>query len=592
MTEFSRYTFSVLQETEFILQRGTADDLDPILLLLPGAEAPLLASVKRLEHEYALRSELDPAWAARPFAMTCYRDRPALVLEDPGGVPLGELCGRPLELAQFIAIATALATAVRKMHDFTIIHKDIKPGNVLVDAVRGRAWLFGFGVASLLQREQRGGSPVEEIAGTLAYMAPEQTGRMNRSVDSRSDLYALGATLYHMLTGVPPFAATDPVELIHCHIAQQPTWPHERIRTIPRQISSIVMKLLAKTMEERYQTAAGLEIDLYRCRAECDSAGQIDDFPLGTRDFSDRLLIPEKLYGRDQEVATLLEAFNRMVASGTPEVVLISGYSGIGKSSVVNQLRTALIPPRALFASGKFDEYKDGVPYSTLVQAFESLVRIVLGLSEVELAQWRDLIKSALGPNGGLMVSLIPELELVIGPQPAIPDLPPEDALNRFQMTFRRLVGVFARRDHPLVLFLDDLQWLDAASLDVVQHLITSGEVRHYMVIGAYRDNQVDASHPLMRALDAIRNTGAPIHHIHLQSLRSEDVGRLMADTLRCDEDRVLPLTELVHKSTGGNPFFTIQLVAELAEEKLIAFDNNTGAWTWDLSAHWEPERW
>ena len=363
--------------------------------------------------------------------------------------PLDRLLGRPLDVSHFLRIAIPLAGALRHVHERGLIHKDIKPANILVDAASGGVWLTGFGIASRLPREHQVPAPPEVIAGTLAYMAPEQTGRMNRSVDSRSDLYALGVTLYEMLTGQLPFTAADPMEWVHCHIARQPVPPNERVAGVPGPLSAIVMKLLAKTAEERYQTAAGVEADLRRCLAEWESHGRIDPFPLGAHDASDRLLIPERLYGREREIDTLLASFDRVVANGTPELVLVSGYSGIGKSSVVNELHKALVPPRGLFASGKFDQYKRDIPYATLAQAFQSLVRPILGQSEAELGRWRDALREALGPNGQLIVNLVPELELVIGKQPPVPDLPPRDAQNRFQLVFRRFLGVFASAGAP-----------------------------------------------------------------------------------------------------------------------------------------------
>ena len=445
----------------------------PLLAAMPSSAQPSPETLARLQHAYALREELDPAWAARPLRLEPHQGRLTLLSEDPGGEPLLRLMGRPWEITSFLRLAIGIATALAQVHQRGLIHKDIKPANILVNSVTGQVWLMGFGIASRLPRERQAPAPPEVIAGTLAYMAPEQTGRMNRSIDSRSDLYALGVTLYEMLTGALPFTASDPMEWVHCHIARQPAPPDERVAGIPAPLSAIVMKLLAKTAEDRYQTAAGLAVDLRQCLAEWESHGGIEPFPLGAHDASDRLLIPEKLYGREREIETLLAAFDRVVANGATELVLVSGYSGIGKSSVVNELHKALVPPRGLFASGKFDQYKRDIPYATLAQAFRSLVRPLLGESEAELGRWRDALSEALGPNGQLIVNLVPELELVIGKQPPVPDLPPQDAKNRFQMVFRRFLGVFARKEHPLALFLDDLQWLDAATLDLLEHLVT-----------------------------------------------------------------------------------------------------------------------
>src|SRR5262249_55635560 len=322
--------------------------------------------------------------------------------------------------------------------------------NILVNRTSGDAWLIGFGIASRLPRERQAPAPPESIAGTLAYMAPEQSGRMNRSIDSRSDLYSCGVTLYQMLTGSLPFTPSDPMEWIHCHIARQAMPPSERLATIPASVSRIIMRLLAKTAEERYQTAAGLERDLRRCLAEWERHRRIDPFALGEHDTPDRLLIPEKLYGRAREVDTLLASFDRIVKSGRPELVLVSGYSGIGKSAVVNELHKPLVPPRGLFASGKFDQYKRDIPYATLAQAFQSLIRPLLSKSEEELSTWRNALHEALDPNGQLMVDLVPELRAVIGEQPSVPDLPSQDTQRRFHLVFRRFISVFARPEHPL----------------------------------------------------------------------------------------------------------------------------------------------
>src|SRR5205807_1889391 len=446
-----------------------------------------------------------------------------------------------------------------------------------------QARLMSLGIASRVARERQSPQPPEFVAGSLAYMAPEQTGRMNRSIDSRSDLYSLGVTLYEMLTGSLPFAAADPLEWVHCHLARQPRPPGDRA-TVPEPLSAITMKLLAKNAEERYQTVSGLETDLRRCLEEWQSHGRIDPFPLGAHDSSDRLLIPEKLYGREREVDTLLAAFDRVVAQGTPELVLVSGYSGVGKSSVVNELHKVLVPPRGLFASGKFDQYKRDIPYATLAQAFQMLVRQILVKSEAEVGYWRHALQEALGPNGQLIINLIPEVEFLIGKQPPVPDLPPRDAQNRFHLVFRRFLGAFARPEHPLALFLDDLHWLDAPTLELLEYLITDPNVRYLMLVGAYRDNEVGSSHLLTRTLETLRKAGVRVQEIVLAPLGLDDVGALVSDALHYETVHVRPLTQLVHEKTAGNPFFAIQFLTALAEQGLLEFDPHAAAWLWDFA--------
>ncbi|MBV8472113.1 MAG: AAA family ATPase, partial [Hyphomicrobiales bacterium] len=562
--------------------KGPDGSLIAVLAVRPSAEHPHPAVIDRLAHEYGWKDELDNAWAAPPLDFVQEGGRAVLVLADPGGGPLAELIGAPMGVEGFLRLAIGIATAVGKLHERGLVHKDIKPHNIIVDSASGEVRLTGFGIASRLRRERQSVQPPETIAGTLAYMAPEQTGWMNRSIDSRSDLYALGVTLYEMLTGSLPFAAVDPMEWVHCHIARKPMAAADRAPGVPSMLSAIVMKLLAKTAEERYQTAGGLARDLRRCLAEFEDRGSIEAFPLGQHDTSERLTIPEKLYGREREIATLLAAFDRIVEGGAPELVLVTGYSGVGKSSVVNELHKVLVPPRALFAFGKFDQFKRDIPYSTLAQAFRGLIRSLLGKSDVELSNWRDALHAALGDNGQLMVDLVPELSLIVGDQPVVPELGPRDAQYRFQRVFRRFLGVFARPEHPLALFLDDLQWLDAATLDVIEDLLTQSGLSHLLLIGAYRDNEVDAAHPLTHKLEAIRQTEARVQEIRLGPLGHEHLSQLITDAVRCEPAPAAQLAELVQQKTAGNPFFAIQFLHAVADEGLLALDADAGRWLWD----------
>jgi predicted ATPase/signal transduction histidine kinase len=584
MAQVSRNVLETLwDDGNFVLSRRIlAGEGSPVLALAPSSKRPVRWVIERLERTYALRETLDPTAVPRLLGLDQEGDLPALLFEDPGGNLLAGLVGEPWELTQFLRIATGMAAALGGLHRQGLIHGNVNPASILVNLSSGRAWLVGASFESRLARAQNV-APLESAA-TFAYMAPEQTGRINRPVDARSDLYSLGVTLYELLTGTLPFSGSDPMEWAHAHIARQPVPPSERVADVPEQVSAIVSKLLSKTAESRYQSAAGLEADLRSCLASWEKDRRIDRFPLGARDISERLFIPEKLYGRDQESRELEAAFDRMLDSGRPELVLISGYSGIGKSSVVNEVCRYLVSPQAIFASGKFDQYKRDIPYATLAQALQSSISQILGKSDAEVAGWKRALQEAVGPNGELIVNLIPELEFIIGQQPAVPDLTPQEAQARFQMVFRRFLSAFAGPEHPLTLFLDDLQWLDKATLELVEDLVFEPEIRYVLLIGAYRDNEVGPSHPLARMLAGIREAGANVHEIGLRPLALQDVARLVADSLHCSWGSAEPLAQLVHEKTGGNPFFVIQFFTALAEEGLLWFDPADYAWTWDMS--------
>ncbi len=418
----------------------------------------------------------------------------------------------------------------------------------------------------------------------MPYLSPEQTGRTNRAIDSRADLYSLGVTFYEMLTGRLPFEARDPVEWVHCHVARAPPSPSDVVPEVPRILARIVLKLLSKMPEDRYQTARGLRLDLERCLAEWSRSGRIEPFAPGERDASDRLQIPQRLYGREAEIALLLQAFDRLVSTGDPELVVVSGYSGIGKTALVHELDKAIVRERAFFLSGKFDQYKRDVPYATLVQAFRELVLEILAESEEGVLAWRQRLSGALGINGQLIADVIPPVELVIGRQPPAPELPPTEAQNRFRMVFRQFIGVFAQAEHPLALFLDDLQWADSASLGLLADLLAHGEVRHLLLIGAYRDNEVTPSHPLMLTLDEARRAGARVSDIVLGAIPREGLAVFVSDALHCRAEGAAPLANLVYEKTAGNPFFAIQFLFSLHEEGLIEFDGRAGAFRWDVA--------
>jgi PAS domain S-box-containing protein len=554
-----------------------------VLAMRFAADHPTPASLDRMAHEYSLKEELQSAWAVRPLELAHEDGQSLLLFEESGGEPLSRLLGAPIEVGRFLHLAIRIVNALGQVHQHGLLHKDLKPANILVNAI-GEVRLTGFGIASRLPRERQAPEPPETIAGTLAYMAPEQTGRMNRSVDSRSDLYALGVTLYEMLVGSLPFTARDPMEWVHCHIARQPAPPGERAKDVPAPVSAIVMKLLSKTAEDRYQTAEGLGWDLRRCLTDWEVAGRIDVFPLGTHDRAKHLLIPEKLYGRDVEISTLLDAFERVVAQGTPELVLVCGYSGIGKSSVVNELNKVIVLPRGIFISGKFDQRLRDIPYSTLAQAFQRLIRQILNGQAADIVRSRDAIRQAVGKQGRLLTDLIPELESLIGPQPPVPVLSPLEARLRFQTVFQSFVGVFARAEHPLVIFIDDLQWLDPATLTVVDYLISHPDTRHLLLIGAYRDNEVGPEHPLMGTLKSIRGAGTAVHEVVLGPLSVDDFNQLLCDAFRCAREQAFPLAALVHRKTDGNPFFAGQFLTNLVEEGFLEFEPSSNSWRWDLA--------
>ena len=580
--DLSRYVLEVLRDDRLTaLYRGRRTDRSgSVLVLMPASQEAAATSLQRFEHEDALSEQLHPAWAAVPLHLGYHRGQPVLILADPGGLPLGQLLGAPMPPGRFLTLAVGLAAAVRQMHERGLVHKDIRPANVLAEAA-GEVWLTGFGLASRVQRERPSPASAKLVEGTPAYMAPEQTGRMNRSIDQRSDLYSLGVTFYEMLTGALPFNAVDAVDWIHSHLARPPIPPTERLPGLSPTLEAIVLKLLQKRAEDRYQTVRALEADLRRCLDEWTARGAIAPFALAENDRPDRLLIPESLYGRADALDRLLGAFDRVALTGRMEVVLLSGPAGIGKSALVGELQKATVGRPGLYAGGKFDQYQRDIPYATVAAAFQDLVRQILTLDEAELDCWRADLLDALGPNGRLMTNLVPDLAIIIGDQPPAPDLPAADAQNRFHRVFQRLLAVFARPERPLVLFLDDVQWLDPGTIELIERLAAEPDVGHLLLICAYRDNEVEASHRLARALETI---SAQTRHerLRLEPLTPAHVTQFLADALNSPTDSIGSLAGPVADKTGGNPFYLAQFLTALADEELLVFDHGTNAWRWD----------
>ena len=574
----------VRRDPPFVLYRAREKGASGTMLALaPAARDASSAALARLQHEYSLRSELDAAWAVRALDLVRVDGVPMLLLEDPRGEALDRLVGRRMALTRFLHIAVGFSAALARLHARGIIHKDIRPANVVVDLDTGAVRLFGFGLASRARRERPGPSGTASAEASLPYMAPEQTGRIHRSIDSRTDLYSAGVVLYQMVTGVLPFNAQDPLEWVHSHVARTPISPRERRPEIPPVLSGIVMKLLSKASDERYQTAAGLQADLERCLAQWRTAARIDDFQVGSDDVRDQLVIAEKIYGREKQARALLDAFERVAGTGRSEVVLVAGSAGVGKSTLVHRLQSAVMARNGFLLSGKFDQQQRDTPYATIVQAFHELMRRILGEDEATVARWRCAFLEALGPNARLVADLVPEMEILVGTQPPPPELPGDAAQNRFDAVLQSFVGAVAQEDHPLVLFVDDLQWVDPATLRLLERLAASTEVSHLLLVAAYRDDELTPGHPLALGLESIRKSGGAVVEIGVPPLTLIEVAAILADALHRDAAQVAELAALVQEKTGGNPFFTIQFLQTLANEGLLKFDPLARAWKWDV---------
>jgi predicted ATPase/class 3 adenylate cyclase len=554
----------------------------PAILKILKADYPPPERLARFNNELELTKDLAGEGFRRAYERRKSDGRHGLVLEYVEARTLREaFVGGMQPLATFLDVAIKIAEVLRQVHDAGIVHKDVNPGNILVNLETGTVKLIDFGISTKVELHAHHLGNPARLEGTLAYISPEQTGRMNRIVDYRTDFYSLGVTFYEMLTGALPFSSPEPMELVHSHIARTPEPPHRVRPGVPEVLSTLVGRLMAKDADDRYQSAYGLQADLEECRRQWERGQRIVAFSVGASDFAPRFQIPQKLYGRQRETAQLLDAFDR-VARGGMEMVFVRGYSGVGKSALVSELHKPLTLRRGYFVDGKYDQYKRNIPYSAISQALDAFCGLLLAESEADLADWRLKIRRAVGDNAQLLVDVIPALGLLLGSQPPVAKLAPQETTNRFLLVFRRFIAAISREEHPLVLFLDDLQWADSASLNLLKALLTDDENRHLLLIGAFRDNEVDATHPLTIMQGEARQEGATLSAIDLQPLSQEHLAELLGDATHLDDARVRELGELVHAKTGGNAFFVHQFLKALHESGLVRFDAGERVWKAD----------
>ncbi|MCL1464103.1 trifunctional serine/threonine-protein kinase/ATP-binding protein/sensor histidine kinase [Argonema galeatum] len=574
--------------TRTLVYRGIrTSDQQPVVIKLLRNEYPNFNDLVQFRNQYTIAKNLDFPSIIKPLTLEVYGNGYALVMEDFGGFSLSDYLqtatdenpqSQYLPLGKFLKISLKLTEILHYLYQNRVIHKDIKPANILIDPATKQIKLIDFSIASLLPRETQEIQNTNDLEGTLAYLSPEQTGRMNRGIDYRSDFYSLGMTFYKLLTGTLPFKSEDAMELVHCHLAKQPIAIHQIHSEIPLVLSEIVSKLIAKNAENRYQSALGIKHDLEICLAQLQTTGTIEPFEIGKRDISDRFLITERLYGREAEVNQLLNSFD-CVANGTTEMLLVAGFSGIGKTAVVNEVHKPIVRQRGYFIKGKYDQFQRNIPFSAFVEAFRDLMGQLLSESEEQLQTWKTNILAAVGENGQVLINVIPELENIIGKQPPSLELSGTAAQNRFNLLFQKFVKVFTSKEHPLVMFLDDWQWADSASLNLLS-LLRQQDTGYLLILGAYRDNEVSPVHPFILTVDELLKTGATVNTITLPPLRESDINRLVADTLNCELSLAQPLTELVYQKTKGNPFFATQFLKGLHDDKLITFN-------WDIQ-HWQ----
>lgn len=580
----------IYESANSLVYRGLRkQDNHPVILKVLKADYPTPAEIIRYKHEYEITHNLNLDGVIRAYSLEKSQNTLVIVLEDFGGESLKMLrIYQDLTLEDFLSLCISVTNILSKIHSENIIHKDINPSNIVLNPKTGQIKIIDFGISTILSRENPTFKNPNVLEGSLAYMSPEQTGRMNRAIDYRTDFYSLGVTFYELLTHKLPFDSTDAMELVHCHIAKQPLPPHEINPQIPKVVSDIVMKLLAKTAEERYQSAWGIKADLEKCLTQLQNNGQISYFALGEQDISDKFQISQKLYGREREVETLLQAFDR-VSQGATEMMLVSGYSGIGKSALVQEIYKPITWRRSYFISGKFDQFQRNIPYSAIVSAFQSLIRQLLTESEANLKQWKEKLQRAFGSNGQIIIDVIPEVELIVGDQPAVKDMGIVESQNRFNLVFQNFIRVFCSKEHPLVIFLDDLQWADSATLKLIELMMKDDEIRYLFLIGAYRDNEVSPTHPTIITIEGLRSQTeagreVTINQITLTPLSREHITQLIVESLHSDELSVKPLAELVSRKTGGNPFFVNQFLKTLDQENLLVRVIDSKQWQWNIA--------
>lgn len=568
----------------YVFRARQTDTGIAVILKQTKNEYPSARELARLRREFMILREIALDNTPHALALEDHQRGLCLVMADIEQPTLREILERgKLELETALVLAIEIANVLAAIHAKRVIHKDLSPRNVLVDLERKKVFLIDFGISARLSHELSASVAVRSLEGTPYYVAPEQTGRMNRAVDARSDLYSLGVILYEMLVGHVPFQGREIQDVVQGHLVHTAIPPHEAVASIPEVLSTIVMKLLAKTPEERYQSDVGLAYDLGECLRRWRSTGTIEVFPLCTKDRAPELRRAQRLYGRERDLVTLGQAFARAREHG-PELVLVSGYSGIGKSALVREMHKTISKYGGYFVSGKFEQLARDVPFAPVFSALRDLMREILAESPHAVSQWKEKLLRALKGNGALLTELVPELVFLLGEQPAVPEVTPDQAKNRFELTLLDFLHVFAAKNHPLVLFLDDLQWLDPASRKLLHLLLTDAFSEHLLIIGAYRDNEVEGGHPLLSLLAEIEESGFRPTRIQLEPLDRDMVAHLVADTLTSQPAEIRELADLCYEKTQGNPFFAHQFLVTLSKHDLLRFDAAQGAWTWDIT--------